>query len=489
MSYGGYRPFGAVEKVYRMALPESPERASMVSLDYIHALVRDGRQDPVLRERALRIIREARVREKDRLGAIMAVHRWVQANLPYQYDPTNTEMLTQARVILAMIESGEAGLDCDDMVILEHSLLNSIGIETRSVILKADPRDRSQWSHIYLEAFDGSRWIPLDPIMKDKPPGWAPPRFYDKRAVPIGDGPAFPPSPGTALPRGMSVESYEPSGSFFGGAVGISGWRGFGRYSDYGQVTVVTSGGATVTLTPQQWASLTPQQQQAYRQMAAQQQAATRETLERRAAIEQVRELETHPGKIPELQNQLRKLIEELEREIDIDRMIASVLELMQFVSSWVPGFIEQAERAGHRIEKKLKYLETVDRIVKAIVIVLEALGTVTAGITTVIAIAVSAANAAYQIRSIGQIMKGSASSTIRAVGIRLDEIAATLELGSEVIVALNNAKYALESWKAEVGLEPDIVAAAMVEDRKIPVVPLAVAAGVAALLAVGAAV
>jgi transglutaminase-like putative cysteine protease len=181
-----------VDQVYTMPLPPSAEASSMVSLEWIHRIVREARQDPRVRETAIRILREARVPERNRMAIITAIHKWVQRHVRYEFDPVGVETFTTPEVMLRQIDQrGYAVEDCDGMVILEHSLLNSVGIDTNSVIVKVDKKDPQQWSHILLEAWDGKKWVSLDPIMKDKPVGWFPPQVFDRRAVPVGNGAQF----------------------------------------------------------------------------------------------------------------------------------------------------------------------------------------------------------------------------------------------------------------------------------------------------------
>lgn len=237
----------AVDEVFAMQLPSDPEAASMMSLDYIHQLVRDGRADPVVRRQAFRILQQAGVAERDYTGIIRAIHQWVQRHVYYMHDPSGVELLTQARVLLAQIAQGEAVEDCDSFVLLEQSLLQSVGIPSRSVIWKADPRDPTQWSHITLEAHDGQRWVPLDPIMKNKPVGWEPPKHYGKKVVPVGDGPSFPAKtrgtgrsvwqvdrPQTQLPQSVGMfprrQAQTTARTWFAGASNLITWSGYRGY-------------------------------------------------------------------------------------------------------------------------------------------------------------------------------------------------------------------------------------------------------------------
>jgi hypothetical protein len=234
----GFSNAHGVDRTFSMTLPENPEAASMVSLDYIHALAREGREDPVVRRKAFEIVRRAGVTDGRQTSRIIAaIHRWIQKHVFYMHDPSGVEMLTQARVLIEQAERGEAVEDCDTFVLIEHALLNSVGVPTRSVIWKADARAPDQWSHITLEAFDNKRgtWVPLDPIMKDKPIGWAPPKYYGKRVVPVGDGPPFPGrerAPQVTRLRTGKAPAQSFKGFFGGGSVNQVTWRGFGRYGD-----------------------------------------------------------------------------------------------------------------------------------------------------------------------------------------------------------------------------------------------------------------
>lgn len=372
-----------VDAVYRFNLPAHPEQASMMSLDYIHALARDGREDPIVRRQALQIVRQAGVREKDFPAMIVAVHRWIQRHLYYVHDPAGVEMLTQARVLLAQIEQGDAAEDCDSFVLLEHALLNSVGIPTQSVIWKADRRDPTQWSHITLEAFDGKRWVPLDPIMKDKPVGWSPPKFFGRRVVPVGDGPPFPRPDGRL--QGATVEHF-PRGQarasmagWFAGASNMVGWRGFAGY------------GADVA--PSVPAGPSPAMTEQARRIVA-------------VAVKELRELR-------DMRAEAFAAIDPLLRSID--------------------PLIVTAESMGARLEDKAKIAANVGKAVQYVGIVLSALGPVTAGITEIINVALQVGNYAYQTRQMAAAVGGSAGKTLNEVSSALSGIESGITAAVEV--------------------------------------------------------
>ncbi len=86
------------------------------------------------------------------------------------------------------------------MVIAEASMLRAVlgPANVRHVIIKADKRSPTDWSHIFLQAHDGRSWVTLDPIMNGdaperpkKPVGWHPPRYYGRAVADPGSGPGW----------------------------------------------------------------------------------------------------------------------------------------------------------------------------------------------------------------------------------------------------------------------------------------------------------
>lgn len=207
----------------------------MKSLEYIHALAKEGREDPYVRRKAFQIMRQAGVTDgRQSRQVIQAIFNWIQRNVFYMHDPTGVELLTSPSLLIWQAEHNEATEDCDSFVALAHALYNSVGLATQSVIWKADKRAPNQWSHITLEVNDGKGWLPVDPIMKNKPLGWSPPKYYAKRVVPVGDGQPWPKhmsnTPVKRLPSAPANKGQQTMGSFFAGASNAITWGGFGRY-------------------------------------------------------------------------------------------------------------------------------------------------------------------------------------------------------------------------------------------------------------------
>jgi hypothetical protein len=138
------------------------------TVEHIKGLIRAGAKDFYVRQKGIDIILERGVTPKDYRGEIKALFEWVQQNVRYTKDPFRVEVLHSARRMLEL----RAG-DCDDMTILLGSMLEAIGHPVRIVLAGPDPLRPHLFTHVYLEAYDKGRWIPLDPTMP-YPMGWAP---------------------------------------------------------------------------------------------------------------------------------------------------------------------------------------------------------------------------------------------------------------------------------------------------------------------------
>ena len=149
-------------------------RGTLTTARLIADLIRSGAKDFVVRQTAIRIFRGGGVRPKDRLGEVRALFEWVKRNIRYTRDIFRVELLHTARRMLEL----RAG-DCDDMTILLGSMLVSTGHPVRLVLVGFRPNRPHAYSHIYLEANVGGRWIPLDATVH-RPLGWAPPALWKR---------------------------------------------------------------------------------------------------------------------------------------------------------------------------------------------------------------------------------------------------------------------------------------------------------------------
>lgn len=87
-----------------------------------------------------------------------AVFRFVRDSIPYRPDPDDVQIVQDAYATLGW-RDGNAGGKCVDKVILLAALLRSLGYVSRFVV----QRHGEDFDHVYLEVYDGSEWIALDP--------------------------------------------------------------------------------------------------------------------------------------------------------------------------------------------------------------------------------------------------------------------------------------------------------------------------------------
>lgn len=145
------------------------------TLAAMEAAVRAGIRDPLVVQTARRIV--ARVPERDTRAEAEAIFRWLQAHLRYTRDPTDYELLVgPARFLREIQAHGAAVEDCDSASMALAALLQAIGIRTRFRVLSGEaPRGPdSRFSHVYVEAFMDGEWVPLDPTIRGRPPGFRP---------------------------------------------------------------------------------------------------------------------------------------------------------------------------------------------------------------------------------------------------------------------------------------------------------------------------
>lgn len=176
--------------VERSVLPEDALLATDTTVQRMMELAEGeyGMRSPRIRALAINIVRDAKVREKDYYGEILAIHRWVKRNIRYMKDPVNQETLSHPEELAFNTRAG----DCDDMTILEIALLGSIGIQAWPVVIGVAPGIPS---HVYLRARvppgghrKAGKVINLDPIMKDWAAGREAPAHKVKIAHDYRDG-------------------------------------------------------------------------------------------------------------------------------------------------------------------------------------------------------------------------------------------------------------------------------------------------------------
>lgn len=177
------RPANGNVNVERSVLPEDVEGAVDTTvakmMEIAHGIY--GSRSAKIRALAINIVRQARVREKDYYGEIVAIHEWVKKNIRYMRDPVNQETLSHPEELAFNTRAG----DCDDMVVLEVALLAAIGVKAWPVTIGMSP---GMYSHVYLRAQvppgrhrKAGQIINLDPIMKEWKAGREAPKHRVKQ--------------------------------------------------------------------------------------------------------------------------------------------------------------------------------------------------------------------------------------------------------------------------------------------------------------------
>lgn len=191
-----------------------------VKLRRLRQLVAGAARDPRFRARALQVLADARVPERDYDGELHAVSRFVR-QLRYQHDPVAAELFTDPRVLASAIDAGSSAAagDCDDFVGLGAALLESLGRRTRFVV---GGDGGGAWRHIWLEALHPERgWIAVDDTVRARRPGWSPAPAFATLATELAG----------SDDRGMVARRHQPRPvmvrTFYGGASGLQGLDGF----------------------------------------------------------------------------------------------------------------------------------------------------------------------------------------------------------------------------------------------------------------------
>lgn len=123
---------------------------------FLRRMITQYRGNPIVRERALNIIKGS-ANQKDKAAQAIAIGEWVQANVYYVHELPE-RFNTPPKTLESM-----AG-DCDDFTTLIGAMLESVGIRSQFIIMNID----GQWRHIFPRALiepaggSPSKVIPLD---------------------------------------------------------------------------------------------------------------------------------------------------------------------------------------------------------------------------------------------------------------------------------------------------------------------------------------
>tara|TARA_R100001163_G_scaffold50486_1_gene37954 strand:+ start:735 stop:1628 length:894 start_codon:yes stop_codon:yes gene_type:complete len=160
---------------------DDPTRMSIIT-----NIAKQRGRDPRIATLAVKILREAGVQPRDYVGQSKALLKWVQNKLYYVNEPGER---LQDPLYTLRVGYG----DCDDLVIMLGSLLESIRMPWKVVIsgnhrsgkkiryhhgerFPGGPERGNQWSHIYLmvgnQPFTPTSWSYAEVTLRGAPLGW-----------------------------------------------------------------------------------------------------------------------------------------------------------------------------------------------------------------------------------------------------------------------------------------------------------------------------
>ncbi len=137
------------------------------TLEQMKALVQNYRGNLSLRDKAVQITsgiaKDSRTNlpnRRDYHALALAVYAWMKANIQYVRDPYQVELLQSP---LKTLEVGYG--DCDDQSILAAALLSSLGVPTQFKVVKADPNQPNNYTHVYVVYQANGQWLGFDPTL------------------------------------------------------------------------------------------------------------------------------------------------------------------------------------------------------------------------------------------------------------------------------------------------------------------------------------
>lgn len=143
-------------------------------------LIDDGVKDPVVNRYAIDALRNSGAIQHDPLSAAQTIFDNVSRNFFFVNDPVGPSGAKETLRIPRDTIELRAG-DCDDYTVLICALLGTIGMETRIITVATDPRDASQFTHVYPEVEIEGQWIPVDAARPGAQFGLAPARTFRKK--------------------------------------------------------------------------------------------------------------------------------------------------------------------------------------------------------------------------------------------------------------------------------------------------------------------
>jgi transglutaminase-like putative cysteine protease len=133
------------------AIPDGPA-GTRATLQVMARLIRQGKKNPEIRDKALTLTRH--LRDKDWVREAKAIFHFVRDRIRYVQDVYGIETISEPGITL---RTGQG--DCDDKAVLAGALLQSIG---HPVKLVAVAFDGGPFSHVFVETLVGPAWVPME---------------------------------------------------------------------------------------------------------------------------------------------------------------------------------------------------------------------------------------------------------------------------------------------------------------------------------------
>lgn len=171
--------FGPVEVVNEPHSDDDDTRTAQ-TVGRMREHILDAAADPVIRNTAATLIRSAGGARASQAAIVDKVFDATQAAITFVDDPVDRELLIRPELMARLPAQLRRG-DCDDFSMFAGALLEVAGVPWRIVTVKADQRDPSLWSHVYLQAFVDGEWLGLD-ASHGPEPGWEAPHHFGLRA-------------------------------------------------------------------------------------------------------------------------------------------------------------------------------------------------------------------------------------------------------------------------------------------------------------------
>ena len=437
------------------AVPLAPgDAGSAQTLQAMGVEIVHGAQDP--RTRALALEITAAVPERDVAGMIAAVYAWVQANMKYQWDPWDVELLTTPGRLVDMAGTPQGAGDCDDFVILTSALLRSLGLPTMLKGISGDPRSEGLYDHVYLLAGDPvtGAWIPVDPIQRGRGIGWEPPQFA--RWI------VWDPAAERAAEQGSGTHHEAP----------VAGFAGTPRLGD--------RTGEPLERVLSHAESVDPPWRCAADRAAMLRQAedllAQFPTLDEGGAIDLACRMLT--GDTYNAEHQLAQLEADRTRHLavlaalvhaapawdraaahdqaELDAIIAEAVTYFAPLGASLVPLLEHTEAVVGRLKDRAERLATINKVATVTATVLSVVGKFTAGIGDVLALAVTLANLAYQLRQQAGMLTGATAGTARELSSAITGVAQAADWTSGIISEADGRWWQLDQLRDAVAVTAD---------------------------------